>query len=223
MTSPSTGDPSLDSLAEALKSAVLSSFARQPSARPGFIGRHLLAVAEGTETPLPPPQPGPPAVDDMRDLSALLTGALNEIVRMRPAHDLAQGMAAQLLEHLDGGRRERATRYADPQALWSKVEAGDVVLVRASWLLKRAGFVEKTELRDSPGVWVPSSAPEPLPSRQELELNHPEAILPAEELKAEHRKFNLLAADATSAWDGGGGEGVGSAKSLGAEALPMIS
>ena len=63
-----------------------------------------------------------------------------------------------------------------PDAMVTAVAAGDVLLLKATWMMRRAGYVQEG------AMWVLKTAAEPLPCRQEIEACHPEAILPADEL-----------------------------------------
>ena len=85
-----------------------------------------------------------------------------------------------------GERHERANAYADPYAIWRAMRAGEAILVRASWLLKRAGYEEgevevdgasrgKVKVPD----WVLRREARPLPHRAQIEKDYyPEAIMP---------------------------------------------
>ena len=80
--------------------------------------------------------------------------------------------------------------YRDVSALLAAVRDGDVLLLRGRWLMERAGYREvshdwtsqhKLGVREA---WEESAVRAlPLPSRQEIEAHHPEAILPAAELE----------------------------------------
>lgn len=177
---------------------------------------HLLSSVEGTPAPLAPPY-APRTKGSMQTeltgLAEVLTESLN-VVRSQSG-DRVHNLAAHLIEQRDGGRRERAARYADPASIWSSVESGDVVLIRASWLLGRAGFEEI-----GPGLWVPSRGTvEPLPPRQEIEASFPEAIMPLDMLKDQHRAFKFATQEAV----GGYGDEPVSAAAAGAEALPVVA
>ena len=209
-----------DALAEALQPAVVASLARQPAARAAFIGKHLLAAVEGAPPPLAPPY-APPAHGaieaELHELAHALTGALNDIRGVAKGGDLMRCLAAHLIEDRDGSRRERAARYTSPEAIWSAIEAGDVALVRASWLLGRAGFEEREA---GSGVWSAAAAEvSPLPSRQELEASCPEAFMPLDELKLQHRNFKFATQEAV----GGAGDEPVAAAASGAEALPIVA
>merc|ERR1719453_1993440 len=138
---------SFRSLSSALTPSVGASMGRHPAARPAFIGMHLLATLEGTPVPDAPPSAPHPAEDQQRAAKALedvLQDALNQVTG-RGDPNFFSRVAAHLIENVNEERRERARPYSDPEAIWSRIAAGDVVLIRASWLLHRAGFREVGE------------------------------------------------------------------------------
>ena len=107
----------------------------------------------------------------------------------------------------------RARHYSDPEAVFSALRSGDVIVLRASWLLKRAGYCledssrtvdvggqdgRQGRFRGPPGlmrqnasrvvemptrVWRLRGAAQPLPRRQTLQLEHPEAVMAVPELE----------------------------------------
>ena len=100
-------------------------------------------------------------------------------------------------------RSRRANAYEDPKAIWEAMRAGEAILVRASWLLKRAGY-EEGEVdvlwpdatptgKKRPG-WVMRREAQPLPHRSQIEKDHPEAIMPVEECEAGHNKLREVLA-----------------------------
>ena len=79
-------------------------------------------------------------------------------------------------------------------AIFAAARAGDAVLVRAQWLLARAGYKRNSKERKGRTVYswaLPSEdAPlSPMPCRQALEADHPEAVMPAAELEAVHAAY----------------------------------
>lgn len=213
------------SLESALAPAVRASLARHPDARPSFIGTYLLSVAEGTVLPDAPPMAPRPREDlrtEVRLLEGILSDALN---RTRGGGgggpSLFRRLAADLIERLDDNRRLRSSPYSDAQAIWDRVASGDVVLIRASWLLRRAGFTQAGEAADHNYCWVPSEAPQPLPRRQDIEAHFPEAIMPLEELKQQHRNFRFTAQEAQST--AAGVSRTTTAWQDGADAMPVLT
>ena len=106
--------------------------------------------------------------------------------------------------------------YDDAASIWEAMRAGEAILVRASWLLKRAGYEEGevevevggTSVYDharagpkmidtkkvmKPG-WVQRREAAPLPHRSQIEKDHPEAIMPVEECEAGHNKMRAVLA-----------------------------
>ena len=109
----------------------------------------------------------------------------------------ASGLASQRLErsqqrvHVPGATRPPASTtqnsaaaidspFSDPTSILRALKDGDVVLLKATWLLARAGFAEEEEpvKRTTVRVWKPSVEPQPLPNRQQIEADFPEAIMP---------------------------------------------
>ena len=118
---------------------------------------------------------------------------------------------------------ERGT-YTGTKALYAAIEAGDVALLRATWILRRAGYTLKTvqmeisnslfnahadevakgkitEIEYDPIKqiytvemlrWTKDSIATPLPNRQQLEAEEPEAFITVDELKAAHKKFQRM-------------------------------
>ena len=101
-----------------------------------------------------------------------------------------------------------SSAYTEPASIVKAVRDGDVLLVKASWLLRRAGFEEKAQEPvdgDDFIKWECVTGPEPLPNRQQIEAM-PEAerlnvIMTAEEIEAGHRAFRHIADEATKDWD----------------------
>ena len=86
------------------------------------------------------------------------------------------------------------------------MRAGEAILVRATWLMMRAGYeegeVEVMRLGEEvmePG-WVLRREAAPLPHRSQIEKDHPEAIMPVEECEAGYAKMREVASEAK--WDG---------------------
>ena len=220
------------SLGQALSPAVAASLSRHPDARPAFIGMHLLAHIEGAPLPDAPPL-GAFSGDlrgEVRALESMLSDALNWVRGHGPRDSsVAMRLAVRLIDQLDDDRRVRAMRYSEPNAIWDRVASGDVVLVRASWLLRRAGFVpvgrEGRQCAEAECVcWIPRHSPQPLPRRQELETAHPEAIMPLAELKVMHRSFHEIAREAQStASTTTAAEAQRCAVDDGAEAMPVVT
>ena len=229
------------SIEQALAPAINASLSRHPDARPSFIGMHLLARLQGEPLPDAPPRvprsPSDPGLpDELRSLEGMLTEALNRVRGQGPSGSLLENLAVRLIDRMDDDRKARATRYTDAQLIWDQLASGDVVLVRASWLLKRAGFrplpVERSrsctactsfdtfdeESLQGVRAWAPREPPQPLPRRQDLERDFPEAIMPLEELRRYERRFHSIAREAVNV------NGAGStAQDEGVAALPVVS
>lgn len=87
----------------------------------------------------------------------------------------------------EAAQRERVQRlvrqaaYSEVGSIIKSCELGDVVLVRAQWLLERAGYVATTRQRRGRAVieWKRSADAKatPLPNRQVLETEHAAAIM----------------------------------------------
>ena len=114
-------------------------------------------------------------------------------------------------------RPRLAKVYDDAESIWDAMRDGQAILVRASWLLKHAGYEEaevdvmedvQSDAGDpvteeptgntAPG-WVLRRAARPLPHRAQIEAEHPEAImplLPVEECEAGHAKLKEVVAGA---------------------------
>lgn len=213
---------SMESLSRVLEPAVGAAMARHPAARPAFIGMHLLAGLEGTAPPDAPPSVPRHHADlraEARALEAVLTDALNS-VNGRGDPNFISRLAAHLIENVNDERRERSRPYSDPEAIWSRVASGDVILIRASWLLHRAGFRQVGDGGHN-YLWVPREPPQPLPRRQDIEREHPEAIMPLDALRAQHRNFVAVAGDAMTTASGVAEDT--SALDDGAQALPVIT
>ena len=98
-----------------------------------------------------------------------------------------------------------------------------MVLIRASWLLHRAGFRQIGD-RGNEGsnyLWAPREPPRPLPRRQDIEREFPDAIMPLEELRAQHRNFKEVAQEAMNTAAGRPEDTTAHAD--GAEAMPVIT
>jgi len=102
----------------------------------------------------------------------------------------------------ESGRRATAAKYIDPAVLFEAVEAGDVALLSARWLLQRAGYAEEeAEVRTPQDVcrfdgsttkvkkWLKRRAAQPVPCRQLVEKEHPDAFLTAAQLRHIHGQF----------------------------------
>ena len=192
---------------------------------------HLLARLEGSappDTPPVPPQSSSDMRSELRNLEGILSEALNHVRGQGSRDSILARLAVRLIDRMDEGRRARYRRYSDPQAIWDQVESGDVVLLRASWLLERAGYrpvahggSSTDDKQRGVSAWAPRAPPLPLPRRQELERDFPEAIMPLAELKQHHRSFVHVAREAQSV--AYGAAHATSALDEGVEAMPVVS
>ena len=124
----------------------------------------------------------------------------------------------------DDARREAANVYTQPESLVGAVRAGDVLLVRGTWILWRAGY-EPVEVEEQAKSFVSNKITlthyekrreaVALPNRQQIEAEHPAAALPAEELEALHAALRATAA--MKYLDGS------SAAKDGFDAMPIVS
>jgi hypothetical protein len=100
-------------------------------------------------------------------------------------------------------RRAAGDVYTQPESLVGAVRAGDVLLVRGTWILQRAGY-EPVEVEEG-GTWNGKGKitlthyekrreAVALPNRQQIEAEHPTAALPAEELETLHAALRATAA-----------------------------
>jgi len=84
---------------------------------------------------------------------------------------------------------ELAAQYTKPAALLAALRDGDVQLLSARWLMARAGYEEEEVEVDFYGrkvkrkQWIKRRDPLPLPCRQEIEAQHPEAIRSADQIE----------------------------------------
>ena len=92
-------------------------------------------------------------------------------------------------------QQAKAAQYTEPAALLAALRDGDVLLLSARWLMARAGYEEvEVEVRDYRGSikvkkWLSRREAQPLPCRQQIEAEHDEAILPADELERLHAQL----------------------------------
>ena len=105
--------------------------------------------------------------------------------------------------------------YSHPASLIQGVRNGHVLLLRGSWLMAQAGYtVEEVEVEESDyedasdgeevrrivrtrteSRYILRGDPAPLPNRQQIEAEHPDAIMPASELeRMQQRHESILAA-----------------------------
>ena len=114
-------------------------------------------------------------------------------------------------------RRRLAKVYDDAASIWDAMRDEQAILVRASWLLKRAGYEEgeveveyevtdwdadkdadgnrpKVQKKAKVPGWVLRREAAPLPHRSQIEKDHPEAIMPVDECEAGHAKMREVAA-----------------------------
>ena len=108
-----------------------------------------------------------------------------------------------------------------PEHVFDALRAGDVILVSARWLLRRAGYME-----DQKGRWREATQYDPLqphpelalPNRQQIETNFAdEAIVTASALEELYGRFRQVMSSAMNSFDGR------SAQADGVDALPVVS
>ena len=104
--------------------------------------------------------------------------------------------------------------------LWASVRKGEVALISCRWLLTRAGYAEST--RKGVSIWTlqagyAAAMPPPLPNRQSLEADHPEAIVHVEVLEAYYAASTALLDRAVNRYDGR------TARADGLDAVPIVS
>jgi hypothetical protein len=110
------------------------------------------------------------------------------------------------------------------------VRAGDVLLVRGTWILWRAGY-EPVEVEEQAKSFVSNKITlthyekrreaVALPNRQQIEAEHPAAALPAEELEALHAALRATAA--MKPWTSRHEACGSSAAKDGFDAMPIVS
>ena len=92
---------------------------------------------------------------------------------------------------------EKQAQYTEPAALLAALRGGDVLLLSARWLMARAGY-EEVEMEGGGSYrgesikvkkWLSRREAQPLPCRQQIEAEHTEAILPADELERLHAQL----------------------------------
>ena len=100
-----------------------------------------------------------------------------------------------------------ASAYIEPSSVIESVRNGDVLLVKATWVLQRAGYEEANEvneLGDTVVRWVPRNDAQPLLNRQQIEaMPNSErrlAIMTADEIEIGYRAFQRIVAEATTHW-----------------------
>lgn len=110
------------------------------------------------------------------------------------------------------------TLYTSPEPIFQMVARGEVVLLRATWILQGCGY---TEIAD--GHWKPPPkgfCVQPLPCRQQLEATAniaAAATVPADELRANYARFRDMVSRVHNHYDGR------SAQDDGVDALPVVS
>ena len=180
---------SLIAAGKALSGAVVAMCATQPSNPLSFLARHL-ASAAGIHFE---------ATDPEGTVEA--AGSVEAERNERPASQSASSWADGRAD-TDDARQVAANVYKQPESLVGAVRAGDVLLVRGTWILQRAGYepVEVEEQACFSSGKIPLTHYEKrreavaLPNRQQIEAEHPAAALPAEELEALHAALRATAA-----------------------------
>ena len=97
-------------------------------------------------------------------------------------------------------QQAKAAQYTEPAALLAALRDGDVLLLSARWLMARAGYEEVEVGVDAyysdwdyeiikVKKWLSRREAQPLPCRQQIEAEHAEAILPADELERLHAQL----------------------------------
>ena len=201
----------------ALSEAVDAAEAERPPDLLAFIGRRLC-----TEPPRPPPASlgSVPRLSDadVFKLEMAFSNAVEAASLALEAAVEAEPMDAVRLvgEHLLAAataereqQQAKAAQYTEPAALLAALRDGDVLLLSGRWLMARAGYEEvEVEVKKYGEIikfkkWLSRREAQPLPCRQQIEAEHAEAILPADELERLHaqlkRKKNEYGDDAPDA------------------------
>ena len=181
---------SLVTAEKALSGAVVAMCAAQPSDPVSFLARHL-ASAAGIR------------FDGMDPQGTVEAAGSVEAERMERRASQSASSWADGRADADDARQAAADMYTQPESLVSAVRAGDMLLVRGTWILQRAGY-EPVELEEKAWKHTDSKITlthyekrreaVALPNRQQIEAEHPAAALPAKELEVLHAALRATVA-----------------------------
>ena len=140
--------------------------------------------------------------------------------RMPPSCCLGRGG----IDDVDAPSAVDGTYLQTAEKLFAEVRKGDVALVSGRWLLERAGY-QMTDggryVKSATWWWTlaatQGSLRSSLPNRQQLEAEHPEALITVEALERNYRAFCSTVEAAVNGYDGR------SASEDGVDAVPVIS
>jgi Ca2+-binding EF-hand superfamily protein len=99
-------------------------------------------------------------------------------------------------------RKLASKSFLSPDALMAMLRTGDVALLSARWVLARAGFAPQVVDRGGRRItkWLSGKREaQPLPCRQTLQRDHPEAFLSADEVEKLYARFRAVVKSAKGA------------------------
>ena len=126
----------------------------------------------------------------------------------------------------DPEESESENYLQNSDSLFAALNAGEVVLLSGRWLLERAGYVESHKHIMQHSMQIPwtlqadhanGDLPPPLPNRQQLEAEYPDAIISASAVEKIHRNFLATVHEAVNEFDGR------SAHNDGVVAVPILA
>lgn len=97
------------------------------------------------------------------------------------------------------------SEFISAEPIFEAVASGDVLLLSGKWLLARAGYTwhpipqghDNKRLQKTKGHTI-----QPLPNRQQLEAEEPEAAIGSESLRSSYSRFRRVVAGAVNRFDG---------------------
>ena len=150
-----------------------------------------MGCAASTHAPRSLPTHGLPATPQAQDADNNVEMGGSEAQQQADAEEQLRTDATSL--------QAKAAQYTEPAALLAALRDGDVLLLSARWLMARAGYEEvevEVEVSNWLGErsikvkkWLSRREAQPLPCRQQIEAEHAEAILPADELERLHAQL----------------------------------
>lgn len=153
------------------------------------------------------------------DLDVLLTRAALQRELVARHGKVACRAERELAAHLNVrcAMAEPSGPYLLPGPMFAALQSGDVALISARWLIRRAFPDEELVRQAKCGVSSFQTSVEPLPSRQELEQREPDAFLSVDQLQELHAAFLDVVAKARSTYD------ARSATDDGVAAMPVVA